>query len=91
MIIGVCMDEELKLLAHKTADAVCRKVRKSASTDFYKFGNNVSLGADGTITKYVDKIAEDAAIHFLKKSKLKVNVLSEEVGFLDKGANTLLF
>lgn len=80
------MDEEIKLLANKTVDSVCRKIRKSASTDFYKFGNNVNLGADGTITKYVDKIAEDAAIHFLEKSKLKVNVLSEEVGLLDKGA-----
>ena len=80
------MDEEIKLLAHKTVDSVRRKIRKSAYTDFYKFGNNVSLGADGTITKYVDRIAEDAAIHFLKKSKLKVNVLSEEVGFLDNGA-----
>ena len=85
MIIGVCMDEKLKLLAHKTADAVCRKIKKSASTDFYKFGNNVGLGADGTVTKYVDKLAEDAAVRFIEKSKVKVNVLSEEVGFLDRG------
>jgi len=81
------MDEEIKLLAHKTVDSVCRKIRKSASTDFYKFGSNIGIGADGTITKHVDKIAEDAAVHFLEKSKLKVNVLSEEVGFLDQGAN----
>jgi len=80
------MDEELKLLAHKTADIVCRKIRKSSSTDFYKFGNNVGIGADGTVTKYVDKIAEDVAVRFIEKSKIKVNVLSEEIGFLDRGA-----
>ncbi len=80
------MDEELKLLAHKTVDIICRKIRKSSSTDFYKFGNNVGIGADGTVTKYVDKIAEDAAVRFIEKSKIKVNVLSEEIGFLDRGA-----
>ena len=80
------MDEELKILAHKTADAVYNKVKKATSTDFYKFGNNMDLGADGTVTKYVDKIAEDAAVNYLDKSKIKVNLLSEEIGFLDKGA-----
>jgi len=80
------MNEELKMLANKTVDAVVRKIKRTQATDFYKFGGNVGLGADGTVTKYVDKIAEDAAVNFLEKSKLKVNVLSEEAGFLDKGA-----
>ena len=81
------MDEEIKLLAHKTAETVARKVKKATSTDFLKFGNNAGLGADGTVTKYVDKLAEDAAINYLNKSKTKVNVLSEEIGFLDNGAD----
>jgi fructose-1,6-bisphosphatase/inositol monophosphatase family enzyme len=80
------MNEELKRLAHKTVDTVTRKIRRAQSNDFLKFGNNMGLGADGTITKYVDKIAEDAAVNFLYKSKVKVNVLSEEVGILDRGA-----
>jgi len=80
------MNEGLKRLAHKTVDTVTRKIRRAQSNDFLKFGNNMGLGADGTITKYVDKIAEDAAVNFLNKSKLKVNVLSEEVGLLDRGA-----
>jgi fructose-1,6-bisphosphatase/inositol monophosphatase family enzyme len=79
------MNEELKLLAHKTVDTVYRKVRKAVSRDFYKFGVTIGVGADGTVTKYVDKIAEDAAIKFLNKSKLKVNVLSEEIGIIDRG------
>ena len=80
------MKENLKTLANKTAELVARKVKKSAASEFHKFGNNVGLGADGTVTKYVDKIAEDAAINYLNKSKIKVNVLSEEAGFIDNGA-----
>ena len=85
-ISDIMINEELKLLAHKTTDVVCKKVKKVSSTEFYKFGTNVGLGADGTITKYVDKLAEDAAVNFLQKSKVKVNVLSEEIGFIDNGA-----
>jgi len=81
------MDEDLKLLAHKTADSVARKIKKIQSTDFYKFGTNIGLGADGTITKYVDKIAEEAALNYLNRSKIKVNVLSEEIGFLDNNSD----
>lgn len=80
------MDEELKLLAHKTVDTVYRKVKKSISTDFYKFGSVIGIGAYGTVTKYIDKLAEDAAVDFLKRSKVKVNIFSEEIGFIDRGS-----
>ena len=80
------MDEELKVLAHKVVDGVTRKVKNAASNEFYKFGNNTGLGADGTVTKYVDKIAEDTAVDIIGKSKTKVNILSEEVGFVDNNA-----
>jgi len=80
------MKENLNVLANKTAELVARKVKKSAASEFHKFGNNVDLGADGTVTKYVDKIAEDAGINYLNKSKIKVNILSEEAGFIDNGA-----
>lgn len=81
------MDEDLKLLANKTTETIARKVKRAQSKDFYKFGNNIELGADGTVTKYVDKIAEEAALNFLKKSKIKVNVLSEEIGLVDNGSD----
>ena len=80
------MKEEIKILAQKTVDRVCRKIKRSISTEFYKFENNIGLGADGTVTKYVDKIAEDAALDFINKSKVKVNVLSEEIGFIDNSS-----
>lgn len=79
------MNEEIKLLANKTVEVVCRKIKKSNSTDFHKFGTNTGIGADGTVTKYVDKIAEDAAIRYIERSKIKVNILSEEAGFIDRG------
>ncbi len=79
------MDENIKLLAIKTADSVARKVKKSLVSDFYRFGNNIGLGADGTATKFIDKLAEDTAFYIINKSKVKVNILSEEAGFIDNG------
>ena len=80
------MDEKIKLLARATVESVCRKVRRASKSDFLRFNNNVGLGADGTITKYVDKIAEEAALNVINKSKTRVNVLSEEIGFVDNDA-----
>jgi len=77
------MDEEIKMLAHKTVDKIYRKVKRVQSTDFHRFWMNIGIGADGISTKYIDKIAEDAAISFIKKSAVKANILSEEAGFLD--------
>ena len=79
------MDEEIKLLANKTVDKIYRKVRRAYSTEFHRFGTNIGIGADGTPTKYVDKLAEDVAIKFIKKADMNVNLLSEEAGFLDFG------
>ena len=79
------MNEEIKILARKTVDKIYRKIRRVYSTEFHKMGSNTGIGADGTPTKYIDKIAEDVAIKFIKKSDLKVNLLSEEAGFLDFG------
>ena len=79
------MNEKIKILANKTVEKICRKVRKASLTEFHKLGANIGIGADGTPTKYIDKIAEDVALKFIKKSDVKVNVLSEEAGFLDFG------
>jgi len=80
------MNEELKTLANKTVDKVYRKIKKIQYSDFHKFGTNIGIGADGTPTKYIDKIAEEIAISFIKKSSQKVNILSEEAGFIDHKA-----
>ena len=81
------MDEEIKILAQKTVDKIFRKVKKIQTTDFHRFGTNTGIGADGTTTKYIDKVAEDVAIDFIRKSKIKVNILSEEAGFIDNNGD----
>ena len=79
------MDEKIKTLANKTVDKIHRKIKRESKQHFFKMNKTVGIGADGTPTKYIDKIAEDAAIEFIKKSDIKVNLLSEEAGFLDFG------
>jgi len=77
------MDEEIKLIAQKIVEKIYRKIKKVNTTEFYKLGTSIGIGADGTPTKYIDKIAEDVAINFIKKTDAKINILSEEIGFLD--------
>jgi len=79
------MDEEIKVLAHKIVDKIYRKVRKAYLTEFHRLGTSIGIGADGTPTKYIDKLAEDVALGLLEKSDVKVNLLSEEAGFVDFG------
>jgi len=81
------MDENLKVLAHQVVEKIARKIKREAKEQFHAFGRTVGLGADGTPTKYVDQLAEDIALKQIKKSKIKVNVLSEEAGFLDFGGD----
>jgi len=81
------MDEEIKILAKKIVDKISVKVKRESNRNFFKMGRTVDVGADGTPTKYIDKIAEDVAIKIIKKSGLKINLLSEEAGFLDFDGN----
>lgn len=82
------MDENLKHLAHQIVDKITRAVRKENKTNFYKLGKTIGIGADGTPTSYIDKVAEDIAVKMLAKSPTKVNLLSEEIGFIDFGGSS---
>jgi fructose-1,6-bisphosphatase/inositol monophosphatase family enzyme len=77
------MKGELKILAHKIVEGISRKVKKTSLTDFYKFESSIGVGAGGDVTKFIDKLAEDVAIDILNKSKVNINLLSEEAGFLN--------
>ncbi len=44
------------------------------------------MGADGTDTSQIDKIAENTVLDYLARNKIQLNVLSEEIGFVDNGA-----
>ena len=45
-------------------------------------------GADGTPTKYIDKIAEDIAVSVIREERLCHLLISEEAGKVDIGGNT---
>ncbi|MBN1280910.1 MAG: hypothetical protein JXA00_04600 [Candidatus Thermoplasmatota archaeon] len=77
------MDDSIKQLAHQLVEKISRAVRKESKQNFYKLGKTVGLGADGTPTSYIDQIAEDVALKLLQKAKAPVNLLSEEIGFVD--------
>jgi fructose-1,6-bisphosphatase/inositol monophosphatase family enzyme len=77
------MDEEIKIFSQQIVDRICRKVRRESKQHFYRMSKTVDVGADGTPTRYVDKIAEEVAVDLVKKSDIKVDLLSEEAGFLD--------
>ncbi|NLV26693.1 MAG: bifunctional fructose-bisphosphatase/inositol-phosphate phosphatase [Methanomicrobiales archaeon] len=48
-------------------------------------GSTTGLGADGTPTKYIDKIAEDIAINYIKQNNLCHLLISEEAGKVEIG------
>lgn len=50
----------------------------------------VCMGADGTPTHQIDKVAENAALLYIQRNQLPLNILSEEVGFVDNGAEETL-
>jgi len=80
---GFNMNEEIKIAAYNTVNRIYRKIKKIQLSEYHKFGLNIGMGADGTPTKYIDKVAEDIAINYIKRLKTKINILSEEAGFLD--------
>lgn len=53
-------------------------------------GNEICIGDDGTPTSEIDKIAENAVLGFIESEGLKLNVLSEEIGFVDNGGTETL-
>ena len=77
------MNSEVKELALKITKSIYRKIR-SLQSQGINLGRNIGIGADGTPTEYIDKIAEDIAIRYIEKSRIPVNLLSEEAGYIDR-------
>jgi len=48
-------------------------------------GRVIGMGADGTPTKYIDKVAEDIIISYLKEHGLCKTLISEEIGNISIG------
>jgi Predicted sugar kinase len=77
----------LKILA-EIADKVAEAIK--LIPDSKQRGEELCMGADGTPTSQIDKIAENTILEFIELRKLKLNVLSEEIGFVDNGAKETL-
>ena len=56
-------------------------------------GKNVGMGADGTPTKYLDKLAEDIVLQNLFEIEANVIVISEEAGIVEitPGAQDIIY
>lgn len=54
--------------------------------EFRRLAEVVGMGADGEHTKGIDQAAELAALAFLDQATPRMNVLSEEVGYIDRGS-----
>jgi fructose-1,6-bisphosphatase/inositol monophosphatase family enzyme len=80
------MDEAVKVLAQQMVKKIDRKIRRELKANFVRMGRTIDIGADGTPTKMIDKLAEEVALKTLKRSDVTVNLLSEEVGFIDNDA-----
>lgn len=83
------MDENFKSLAIQIVEKISKEVKKETRNNFYKLGKTVGIGADGSPTSYIDQVAEDVAIRILEKSEERVNLLSEERGFVDFGGSSV--
>ena len=70
------------------ADAV-EKAVKLVPEDV-DIGEEICIGADGTPTSQIDKIAENTVLMYIEANDVPFNILSEEIGFVDRGAKDTL-
>lgn len=70
-------------LCREIAGRVEESVKPVAGTE--KAGKIIGSGADGTPTKFIDKIAEEAALKTLEEKGIPMLVVSEEIGSIELG------
>ncbi|MDD4307481.1 MAG: inositol monophosphatase [Thermoplasmata archaeon] len=72
------MNEDLIRIAEAVRSGV-------AAVPLSERGRILAMGADGTPTSHIDKVAEDIIIGYLEDRAIPLNLLSEEAGFLNRG------
>ena len=72
----------------KIADAVEEAIKKIPCSK--SKGECIGMGADGTETSQIDKIAENTVLAYIQRNNVPLNILSEEIGFVDNGAKETL-
>jgi fructose-1,6-bisphosphatase/inositol monophosphatase family enzyme len=80
--------KHLKALLYAMADEVQETVRRMQSK--VNIGEDLGLGADGTPTKLIDDAAELVCLKILDEGGEELNILSEEVGYIDNKAKETL-
>ena len=60
------------------ADAVQAEIEKIPGSKCR--AEEVCMGADGTPTSQIDKVAENAALMYIQQNHVPLNILSEEIG-----------
>lgn len=78
----------MKAELNDIADEVMRKYRGLPKD--YAGHIPVGKGASGSDTSKIDKFAEDAVLAFMDEQGIGLNVLSEEIGFVDRGGKRTL-
>ncbi len=78
------MRETLERISKRVSDTIC-----GLPSSFDK-AEEVRMGADGTPTCRIDLLAEDLVLNCLEEMGLPWNVLSEEIGFVDRGGKKTL-
>jgi len=65
------------------ADAVQIAINKIPNS--IERGRCIEIGADGTETSQIDKVAENTVLDYIQRNNIRLNVLSEEIGLVDNG------
>lgn len=78
----------MKAELNDIADEVMRKYRGLPKD--YAGHIPIGKGASGSDTSKIDKFAEDAVLAFMDEQDIGLNVLSEEIGFVDRGGKKTL-
>jgi fructose-1,6-bisphosphatase/inositol monophosphatase family enzyme len=73
------MQQELERIAMLVRDEINALPRN------FNRGKELYIGADGTPTSSIDKVAEDVILAAVEDMDLPVNILSEEAGAVDRG------
>ena len=75
---------------YQTSNSIFTEIRRAVTplVGTPEAGVTTGTGADGTPTKYIDKIAEDIAISHIKEENICHLLISEEAGKVEMGGDS---
>jgi len=82
------MLEAVEALLRALADEVARSI--AAIPELSVRATELGPNAAGQVSVRVDRVAEEAVLNYLEAHEVPLNVLSEEIGYIDRGAEQTL-